>query len=152
MHFVFNSKVVYKSEAYLSVRIRWKKINREYRRAETSLIHKKEVPWINVKWGKRAERILIKIGKKRRKKCYPLQKLIHVLKKNVVLACKRKRACTAINLKDAVIPLRMYWAHNPTGGDTQWSTLVLHKLCLSSLICLEIPIFASWQQTYTCVR
>lgn len=44
-----------------------KKINREYRRAETSLIHKKEVPWINVKWGKRAERILIKIGKKRRK-------------------------------------------------------------------------------------
>lgn len=151
MHFVFNSKVVYKSEAYLSVRIRWKKSTVSTVAQRHHWFTKKkchELMWSGGNGQKGSSPKSVRSVEKMLSttKTYPCAK------KNVVLACKRKRACTAINLKDAVIPLRMYWAHNPTGGDTQWSTLVLHKLCLSSLICLEIPIFASWQQTYTCVR
>lgn len=56
---------------------------------------------------------------------------------------------------DAVIPLRMSWARNPTGGDTHWSKLVFHKLCIPSL---RLPwnsyfnLLAEnrWHQTYTC--
>lgn len=56
-------------------------------------------------------------------------------KTTVVLMCKRKKNThtSTLSEKDAVIPLRMSWVRSPTGGDTHWSKLVLHKLCIPSL-------------------
>lgn len=93
-----------------------------------------------------------------RKKMLSTTKTYPCAKTTVVLMCKRKDKkkntqkkkhthTSTLFEKDAVIPLRMSWVRNPTGGDTHWSKLVLQKLCSLSLayVCLEIPTLVNQQ-------